>query len=298
MKKIKYIILALLVIICVLIFGGILKYNTDLNQFKQDINELPKTKIRSSSSNGSEVHIIGTMHFETDNFKKLDLYKKIDRISPSIILFESDSSTVKRILNDSDYFFQIMRGYQSKKDVEKPVALTYIENNPNCIVLPYEWELRDQFHHKHNLRSKSSEMFNAVVALENEKLLTEDQSIILNKFIALIRALNKIDQDGTLAAINRLATDSLVKQRQYYKYSKLTEIVSERKELSEYLDFAQINSDYWDLRNKAMAQNILKQIQLNPNKVIVVLNGFYHRYYLIDELKKYENEYNFVIKDI
>lgn len=45
-----------------------------------------------------------------------------------------------------------------------------------------------------------------------------------------------------------------------------------------------------------MAQNILKQIKLHPNKRIVVLNGFYHRYYLIDELKKYQTEYNFLVK--
>ena len=45
-----------------------------------------------------------------------------------------------------------------------------------------------------------------------------------------------------------------------------------------------------------MAQNILKQIKLNPNKKIVVLNGFYHRYYLIDELKKYEADYGFTLK--
>jgi hypothetical protein len=48
----------------------------------------------------------------------------------------------------------------------------------------------------------------------------QDQSIILNKFIALIRELNKIDK-GTLADINNLVTDNLVRERQYYKYSKL-----------------------------------------------------------------------------
>jgi uncharacterized iron-regulated protein len=90
--------------------------------------------------------------------------------------------------------------------------------------------------------------------------------------------------------------DSLVAVRQYYQYTKLQEIVNERKELTEYVEFAQINKDYWDTRNKAMAQNILRQVRLNPNKKIVVLNGFYHRYFLIDELKKYEQKHEFSIK--
>jgi len=245
MKKVKNTIVALVVLMSLLLFGGLIKYNIELNQFKQEISLLPKVENRPTS-NETEVHIIGTMHFDTNSFKRLDLYKKIDSISPSFILFESDSSTVERILNNGDYFFQVMRGYQSKKDVEKPVTLAYIENNLNCIVLPYEWELRDQFHHKHNLRS----------------------------------------------------TDSLVKQRQYYKYTKLNEIVKGHKDLSEFLDFAQINEDYWDIRNKAMAQNIIKRIRSNPNKIIVVLTGYYHRYYLIDELKNYEDELEFSIKGI
>ena len=45
-----------------------------------------------------------------------------------------------------------------------------------------------------------------------------------------------------------------------------------------------------------MTQNILEQIKLNPHKKIVVLNGFYHRYYLIDELRKYETDYDFMLK--
>ena len=297
MRKIKYIIFISLASCCLLIFGGLIKYNIELNQFKQEISAIQKP-IKKIINQDAEVHIIGTMHFDTDSFKRIDLYKKIDSISPSIILFESDSSTVQRMLNDSDYFFQVMRGYQSKKDVEKPVTLAYIEKHPNCIVLPYEWELRDQFHHKHNLSSSSTEMFNAIVSLKKHELLTKKQSIILSQFITLIRALNKIDNNGTLTAINKVSTDSLVKQRQYYKYSKLSEIVKERQDLSAFKNFAELNKNYWDTRNKAMAQNILKQIKQNPNKVIIVLTGYYHRYYLIEELKAYEIEYGFSLKGV
>ena len=45
-----------------------------------------------------------------------------------------------------------------------------------------------------------------------------------------------------------------------------------------------------------MTANILNEIKLNPNKRIVVLTGYSHRYYLIDELKKYEEELDFSVK--
>ena len=72
--------------------------------------------------------------------------------------------------------------------------------------------------------------------------------------------------------------------------------MKERKEIEEYKDYLPRHIEYWDLRNKAMTANILNQIILNPNKRIVVLTGYSHRYYLIDELKKYEDELNFSVK--
>ncbi|WP_456437145.1 hypothetical protein [Psychroserpens sp.] len=291
------VLIALLLILSTISIVGIIKYNIELNTFKKEIIERPKSKT-SSKDNRTKVHIVGTMHFETDKIKRLDFYNLIDNISPSIILYESDSVTLKRILKKRDYFFRVMRAFQNKKEIEKPVTLTYIENNLNCVVLPYEWELRDKYHRKHKLRKRSKKMINAVIKLNSENLLTNEQSTIINRFLELNRELMKIEQDATIADINNSTTDSILKQRQYYIYTKIPEIVTDRKELSKYLDFVAIYMNYWDIRNKAMAQNILKQIKLNPNKVIVVLNGFYHRYYLIDELKKYENEYEFTIKDL
>lgn len=300
MKSIKKAIIALLLILGTIVIGGLIKYNFGLNKFiKQESNECPKSENRPKVI-GTEVHILGTVHFETDSIKRLDLYHFIDSISPSIILYESDAKTVKRILRKRDYFFQLLNVFtnRAKTEMEKPVVLKYIENNPHCVVLPYEWEIRNQYHRKHKIRSKPKGMIQSIIELNNENLLTNDQSNIISRYLALSRELNKIGQYGTLVDINSLATDSIVKERQYYQYTKITEIVNDRKELAEYLDFAQIFMNYWDIRNKAMAQNILKQVKLNSNKVIVVLNGFYHRYYLVDELKKYEAEFGFSIKGI
>jgi erythromycin esterase-like protein len=45
-------------------------------------------------------------------------------------------------------------------------------------------------------------------------------------------------------------------------------------------------SGFWNLRNQTMAQNIYNTAAKYPNKKIVVLTGFLHRYYLLKELNR------------
>lgn len=294
---VKYTTIILLSIISTVVLGALIKSNADLNKFIQhDNREASKTKIKSTI-NGTEVHIIGTVHFETDSVKRLDLHDLIADISPSVILFESDEKTLKRILRKRDYFFQLRDFFKGNKSMEKSAVLKYIDQNPSCKVLPYEWEDLISYRHKHKLKKKPGELINSIIELKNENLLSSSQSSIMDEFLLLNSTLSNLEQGGTLAVINSPKTDSIVRQRQNYVYKKVPEIANDRKELSKYADFLPIHMGYWDKRNKAMVQNILNQIKLNPNKVIVVLNGFSHRYYLLDELKKYQAENGFTIID-
>lgn len=297
-KQMKHIIVALLIIPIIIVIGGLTRYNRALNDFISQNATVHLKHRDKQKSDKTEVHIVGSIHFESASIKRHDLYNYIDRISPSVILYEGDSSTIKRIVNKTDYFARIIDAFKKGKKMEKPIVLKYLHNNPDCIVLPYEWELRDNYHRKHKLRKRSKEMINLVLGLYLDKELNKDESAIIDEFLALNKALTKIDENGTITDINSWTTDSILKQRQHYIYKAIPEIGKARKELAEYLDFIPIHMAYWDTRNKAMAQNILKQIKRNPNKAIVVLNGFYHRYYLIDELKPYETEYGFTIKGI
>ena len=79
---------------------------------------------------------------------------------------------------------------------------------------------------------------------------------------------------------------------------KIKEIIDNDDNFKEYRDFYVIYEQYWDLRNKAMAQNICTYIKQNPKKRIVVLNGYFHRYYLLNELKPKQATLNFKLLDI
>lgn len=296
MKGMRNIALIVLSLPILMSLGGLAKYHLQLNDFIARKNNNTIENNSQSTIKKTEVYIVGSVHFETDSIKRDHLYDYLESLSPSVILYEGDSSAVRRIVKKTDYIARLIDAFKQRNRVEKPVVLKYLAHHPNCILLPYEWELKNQYHRKHDLRKRSKEIINAVIKLHLDSLLTEEQSTIIDEFLELNNESIKMN-DGTLTDINNSTTDSLLKYRQLYIYNKIPAIAKDRKELAKYRDFIPIHMSYWDTRNKAMAQNILKQIEHHPNKKIVVLNGYYHRYYLIEELKPYQVEYGFTLNE-
>jgi len=294
MKIVKNIAIILLSLPVVISIGGLTIYNIQLDNFVKQESNNHLEKNSNSDIHQTEVHIIGTVHFETDAIKRHHVYNYLDSISPSVILYEGDSSTVRRIAKKTDYFAQFIDAFKRRDRVEKSVVLKYLEHHSDCILLHYEWELKNKYHRKHELRKKSKEMINSVIRLHLDSLLTKEQSTFIDEFLVLNNVVIQIGK-GTLTDINNSITDSLLKYRQLYVYKEIPAIAEDRRELAAYSDFIPIHKSYWDTRNKAMAQNILKQIAHHPNKTIVVLTGYYHRYYLMEELKPYQTEYEFIL---
>ncbi|MEM8527503.1 MAG: hypothetical protein AAGG68_22875 [Bacteroidota bacterium] len=182
MKNIVVILLSLPVLVSV---GGLAKYQVQLNNFvEQGSGEIIAIN-KQSAIEKTEVYVIGGVYFETDSIKRHHLYEYLERISPSVILYESDSSTVRRIVKKTDYFVQLIDAFKGSNRVEKPVVLKYLKHHPNCILLPYEWELRSKYHHKHDLRKRSKEMLRSVIRLHLDSVLTKEQSTVIAEFLEL-----------------------------------------------------------------------------------------------------------------
>lgn len=295
-KNMKKLLLGILFIPLTVSLLGVVKYNIQLNSFIDDKKfEFLENK-NIDQQNKTEVYILGTVHFETAKLKRHHFFNRIDSISPDIILYEGVESTVKRMVKRTDYIAQLMNAFKKSKKIESAVVLKYINKNPECKVLPYEWAIRDKYHRKHSLRKNSKNMINGVLKLYSNKVLNDTNTAVIDSFLVINKSLVAIDKIATIKQINSVKTDDILRERQHHIYNKIPEIAKTKKELKKYFDFIPFHESYWDTRNKAMAQNILKQIKNNPNSTIIVLNGYYHRYYLIDELKKYETEYGFTLK--
>lgn len=292
MKKIKFIKylkfilkawISLTIIVCV---GAIIKYNLDLNEYINQDESILQYQKNNTSNNGTEVYLVGSMHFETNNFKRDNLYTYINKVSPSIILYESDKQTVNRMVKRTDFFNQLMSSFNNGKRVENFVALRYLKNHPKAKVLGFEWEERDRFHFKHNYRKNMSKLLGMAYKLNREKVLSNQESKIMSDYNEVNKKYYNLGNSKTPYDFNNPIADSIIRTRQTYVYHRIPEILKS-KELSDDLkEFVPIHMNYWDTRNMAMVKNIVNQIKKNPNKRIVVLTGYTHRYYLIDELKK------------
>ncbi len=137
-------------------------------------------------------------------------------------------------------------------------------------------------------------------SLFKSHMLTTDEASIYESFQSITSDLISI---ASLSPenFNNTRTDSIAEKRQHYQYHELFKIIINRKEFAErhvvkpdgtnisYRDGFLLMSKFWDLRNKTMADNIYKISKQYPDKRIVVLTGFLHRYYLIKELNNLDN---------
>lgn len=84
--------------------------------------------------------------------------------------------------------------------------------------------------------------------------------------------------------LNSLICDQVMRSQEDYTYLLYQE--ARRSNSLKDQDFYQIQKEYWDLRNKTMAENICTISANLTSKKVVVITGVDHHYYLMDLLSK------------
>ena len=264
-------------------------YNTQTYRTNQKIYFKPDTV---------EVFLLGTVHKPTKQFNIDTLYNTLELIKPDIILYEYDSTGFDKQMNLKKYFAYILPIFLSKYQTnEGAAAKKYITLNEKVIIRPYEWSLRNKWNKEKGILKTPDKILNLLDELYKQRKLTNEQTNILTTFYDLSKQLNSY-ADSTIYEINSKMQDSICELRQNYQYHKIKEIIDKNDNLKDYRDFYVIYEQYWDLRNKAMAENIFNYVKQNPKKRIVVLNGYFHRYYLRKELLQKQRGLTFKLVDI
>ena len=246
----------------------------------------------------TEVFVIGTLHKPTNKLNIDTLYNTLESIKPDIILYEYDSTGFDHNMKLKSIYALILPKFLSKfQQIEGAASKKYITLNEKTIIRPYEWRLRNQWNKEKGILKMPDKIFGTLNGLLKQGKLTEKQATILATFYDLSDQLNSYS-DGTIYEINSAQQDSICELRQNYQYHKIKEIIDNNDNLKAYRGFYEIYGQYWDLRNKAMAENICQYVKLNPRKRIVVLNGYFHRYYLLKELRQRQGTLNFKLVDV
>jgi hypothetical protein len=294
-KMLRYIILIPILLTTIIVSLKFYTYNF-IRQETSFTNQKLFTK-----PDTTEVFILGSLHKTTKNIDYDDLYNLLETIKPNIILYEIDSSHFDKNMNWKTKWWRVkLPNFLDKykqSNLEEIATKKYLYHNKNAIIRPYEWGLRDKFHKENNILTTPNLIFQKLYELNSNQKLTTNEKNILEEFYALTKQLEKFG-DSSLYEINTIFQDSIAKNRQNSQYHKIKTIIDNNHNFMAYRTFYKINEAYWDLRNMAMVENIKKYIKLNPNSRIVVLNGYYHRYYLRNELQNKQKDLNFKLKDI
>lgn len=233
----------------------------------------------------TEVVVLGTVHFPTAAFTADSLYNALETLRPDVILFEIDSVRIDQVFQSPPLGqrLAVALGLQAESNEIMAVA-KYKQFHPVVLVRPYEWDQRDAFHRRHHILTTPDSIFTKLRALRAAGRLTSQQQRTLGTYDSLTTCLNDLGATQPLSAFNSVAADSLAQRRQYYQYHKIKAIVDATAELREFRNFYRLNERYWDIRNLAMARNIRRYAAYYPGRRLLVLTGFFHRYYLRREL--------------
>lgn len=243
----------------------------------------------------TQLVILGTTHAPHANLNPDSLYAALEIVKPDVILFEGDSAYLPQLRRSPglQQALQVAVGGSAPEN-EGQAMRKYVRWHPATSWQPFEWNRRNAYHRQYGILTKPGEVMQRLRQLRAAQQLAPWQLRILKAYDSLSTSLNTLAQ-LPLDSLNTTAADSLAAHRQYTQYQLLGKVVAAHPALSEFRAFYQLNEAYWGVRNRAMARNIATWLVRYPQKRLVVLTGFNHRYYLLRELRPRQQALHFAL---
>ncbi len=245
----------------------------------------------------TELIILGTVHKPIKGFQPDSLYKILVNIKPDLILFEVDSS-----------FFTKEFKFNKTWDSNENITTVKYMKNFDVDVRPYEFTSRNEYRRKIGARPTDSKALKLLDSMFKKEQLDSVSKQVYSQFLRLNDTLNSFAFYGA-EAFNNIEADKISEARQHHKYKELLKIMEKYSVFSEtffvknnndsisYLEGYKRASKFWDLRNETMSKNILHFVKEYKGSKIVVLNGYYHRYYLNALIKPKQDSLRFIVKE-
>lgn len=245
----------------------------------------------------TEIILLGTVHQPIQNFNSDSLYNILVKLEPDLILFEVDSSFFTKD-------FKFNRTWESNENIATIKYMTNFKVN----VRPYEFTGRNEYRMKIGSRPTDSKATKLLDSLYDNNLLDSVNAIIYKEYLVINDSLNSFAYLGA-RGFNNSTTDKIAHLRQQYQYRDLLKIMQSYPIFSNtyyalnendsitYAEGYKRASEFWNLRNRTMAKNILHFAKEFKGKRIVVLNGYFHRYYLNSLIRPKLEELDFTVKE-
>lgn len=227
----------------------------------------------------SQISVLGTIHFPNEKVNADSIFNIIQNFKPDFILIEIDSSKM-----NEDFTFKNL--YNENEII---AVVRYKMNYPDVNLRPIEMNGRDTLRKKSGLYSEASLVFQNLNKLNNENGFSESEKQIWNQFSNYWELSEEISNQN-LIEINTEKSDLIIDSLMSYQYSHLRKIVdnnvlfskngmvdakNDTIKLKEYFNKW---ADFELKRNSVLGKNALKIINQNPQKRILILVGFKHRF--------------------
>lgn len=250
------------------------------------------------------VCILATVHQPTDHYNAGSIFNILTAFQPDLILTEEDTALFEnyhqryeQTLKPS-WFARLGRsfGFGHPDEIEGRAVRKYKIIYPAVAIRPFDYEGRNDFYQKHNSFANEAAIGNAFERLSKNGSLGTSQASVYLPYLEMNRQLDSIIQLSPYQ-INQENFYELSALRQHYQYGRLLNVVNTNDSLKKYREFYKVNADFWDTRNKKMAEHILNFVALNPGKRIMVLTGAMHKYYLLKELFPLQSGLKFRLRE-
>jgi hypothetical protein len=216
------------------------------------------------------ITIVGTVHNATPAFTRHDFYQILENGKPDLVLFEFDSTLMGKDMKFNKQFLDIF---------EVSVVDSFLKIHPNVLVRPFDIEGRNDFFSKANYFTLEMKMFNEIMRLYNADSLPPAYMLVNKKALELSEAVNKYASQSAMV-INSKEADDAVEGKMKWYHGNFPEMIKNTASLQQYEKHMIDDSTFWQKRNKAMAEHIVQYATLFKDKRILVITGYYHRYFL------------------
>ncbi len=239
----------------------------------------------------NKIYIVGTMHRQTTSLIAEGLYQLLCEIRPDIVLFEFPLEAEDEMMQWLDASIEAGCG------LEASVLKRYMKDH-QIILKPYDIKRRNDYYMKNRF---------PFIEQDRETILADllqrpDVSPLTKSLNEMNDSLDKIFWGDleylSLRDINNSDSDSRAKHHIALSLAIDRALIGLTPELKPYLGTYERWSKYEHRRDRAMARNILAYDQQYSDSTIMVICGFFHRFAIIELLKKAKDAEFTLISDI
>ncbi len=229
----------------------------------------------------NKIWLIGTAHEENNYINPDSLTIIFNKIKPDVILLELEDKHFTKDFQFNTKKYPLVDFLTTNENI---ASYNYQQKNGTQL-RPFDINGRNEFYLKENYFEKENKMFSEMLNIYKADNFSENCKIDFEILLQTLKSYSELNFNSLKESNSELATKFLSLKNKI-NFNLMISIVKNTNELNKWLEFAELRKEYWDRRNKEMANNIVKYNEEFEGKKIVILVGYDHKYALLELLKK------------